>query len=61
MEYQNIIHTSNEVQEEWRSGLVLERLNVAVEGKTRTGKWEVVGGRTGGEKGAYGTFGELGG
>ena len=56
---QNIIHTSNEIQEERRSGpLVLERLSEAVFDKTRTGKWEGVGGRTGEEKGAYGTFRE---
>ena len=31
--------------------LVLERLSETVFGKTRTGKWEGVGGRTGKEKG----------
>ena len=41
--------------------MVLERLSETVFGKTRTGKWEGVSGRTGGEKGAYGTFREWGG
>ena len=45
-------------KEEWP--LVLERLSEAVFGKTRTGKWEGVGGRTGEEKGTYGTFRESG-
>ena len=40
--------------------LVLERLSEAVFCKTRMGKWEGVGGRIGGGKGAYGTFGGWG-
>ena len=43
-------------KEEWP--LVLERLSEAVFGKTRTGKWEVMCGRTEGGKRAYVTFGE---
>ena len=39
----------------------MERLSETAFGKTRTGNWEGVGGRTGEEKGAYGTFGEWGG
>ena len=45
---QNIIHTSNGLSE-------------AVFNKTRTGKWEGVGGRTGGEKGGLRDFLGVGG
>ena len=44
--------------EEWP--LVLERLSEAVSGKIRTGKREGLGEKTGGGKGADGTFGEWG-
>ena len=40
--------------------MVLERFSEAVFDKTRTGKREVLGGRTEEEKGAYGTFREWG-
>ena len=58
---QNIIHTLNEVQEEWRSGPLFWKDSVKqYSAKPERGSGKVVGGRTGGEKGAYGTFGEWG-
>ena len=59
---QNIIHTSNEVQEERKSGPLFFKDSVKqylAKPERGSGKRWLGGRRTGGEKGAYGTFGEL--